>query len=132
MRLVGQGESGDPSSEVIAHAALVSPTHQSPPEKGQQKVKYAKSAVIVVGSALAIGAAAPAFASGPTTPRMHRSGGLTETLAANHVDGRHIAPLVNTVKDTAKSVKGGPKLLHGNKFDNGSRGLLRGLLPLGK
>ncbi|MFI9051755.1 hypothetical protein [Streptomyces sp. NPDC053427] len=99
-------------------------------------MKYAKSAAIVAGSVMAIGAAAPAFAAGstaprPTTPRMSFNGGLADALSNERLDGRQVAPLVKTVKDAAKTVKAGPKnFLHGNQVD-GTRSLLGGL-PLTK
>ncbi|MFJ9415355.1 hypothetical protein ACIRPT_14470 [Streptomyces sp. NPDC101227] len=98
-------------------------------------MKYAKSAAIVAGSVMAIVAAAPAFAAGPTaprpvTPRMGLNGGLADVLHNEPLDGRQVAPLVKTVKATAKTVKA-KNFLRGNKVNGAQQSLLGGL-PLPK
>ncbi|MFG2139077.1 hypothetical protein [Streptomyces sp. NPDC048650] len=77
--------------------------------------------------------AAPAFAAGPnTSPSTSVNGGLTDALNNKQLDGRQIVPLVKTVKDTANTVKGGPKnLLHGNQVGPRKNSLLGGL-PIGR
>src|SRR5205085_12383677 len=88
--------------------------------EGQHKVKYAKTAAIVAGSLMAIGAAAPAFAAGPQPPHAlppASSSTLSNVLHARPLDGQRLAPLVKTVKGAAQKVQGGKKiLLHGNKI----------------
>ncbi|MFF4950355.1 hypothetical protein ACWC2K_04010 [Streptomyces chattanoogensis] len=91
-------------------------------------MKYAKSAAIVAGTVVAIGAAAPAFATSPTPPRTRVNSPLTDALQGKQDD---VAPLVRTVRDTAKTVKAGPRnLLRGNKVNHGGPGLLLGGLQI--
>ncbi|MFJ9848834.1 hypothetical protein [Streptomyces sp. NPDC101150] len=98
-------------------------------------MKYAKSAAIVAGSVMAIGAAAPAFAAGPTaprpvTPRMSLNGGLADVLHSDPVDSRQVASVAKTLKATAKTVKA-KNFLRGNKVNGAQQSLLGGL-PLPK
>ncbi|KPC66037.1 hypothetical protein [Streptomyces chattanoogensis] len=92
-------------------------------------MKYAKSAAIVAGTVVAIGAAAPAFATTtPAPPRTRVNSPLTDALQGKQDD---VAPLVKTVRDTAKTVKAGPRnLLRGNKVNRGGPGLLLGGLQI--
>ncbi|QHC26198.1 hypothetical protein [Streptomyces sp. GS7] len=76
-------------------------------------MKYAKSAAVVAGSVMALGAAVPAFAANPGSPRMSHNGAGAEALHNKHLEGRQITPLVDTVKKTAETVKYGPKRILG-------------------
>ncbi|MFG2831699.1 hypothetical protein ACGFWI_30215 [Streptomyces sp. NPDC048434] len=78
-------------------------------------MKYAKSAAVVVGSVLALGAAAPAFAAQPGAPTMSLNGGLTDALNSEQLDGHQLAPLVKTVKTAGGKVRStnAKKLLRG-------------------
>ncbi|WP_257980817.1 hypothetical protein [Streptomyces sp. CB02959] len=134
--LVSQRESGDPSSEVIAHAALMSRLHRTPHQKGQWDVKYAKSAVAVAGSVMALGAAVPAFAADAgaanmPSPHMSLNGGLTDALNNRQLDGRQVKPLVDTVRGAEKTAKHPKQILGGATGATKELPLLGGL-PLGK
>lgn len=96
-----------------AHAAQAPRSRQAPPEKGQLKVKYAKSAVVVAGSVIALGAAAPAIAAQPGAagparpgaPKMSLNGGLNDALRNKQLDGHQVRPLVKKIKTTGDKVK---------------------------
>lgn len=116
-----------------AHAALVSQDLQAPPEKGQLKVKYAKSAAVAAGSVMALSAAVPAFAAQPGAPTMSLNGGLTDALHSKQLDGHRIAPLIKMVKATKDKVKStSTKKLLGNVTGATKNAPLLGGLPLGK
>ncbi|MFJ8674968.1 hypothetical protein [Streptomyces sp. NPDC093589] len=68
-------------------------------------MKYAKSAAVVAGSVMALGAASPAFAVEAAAPQMSLNGGLTDALNSEQMDGHQFAPLVDTVKGAADKVK---------------------------
>ncbi|WP_043265457.1 hypothetical protein [Streptomyces sp. CT34] len=74
-------------------------------------MKYAKSAAVVAGSVMALGAAVPAFAANHGSPQTSLNGGVAEALHNKQLDGHQITPLVDTVKTTAETVKYGPKRL---------------------
>ncbi|MEX2973812.1 hypothetical protein [Streptomyces sp. C184] len=78
-------------------------------------MKYAKSAAVVAGSLMALGAAAPAFAAQPGAPTMSLNGGLTDALSSDQLDGHQITPLVDTVRATEGKVRStnAKKLLRG-------------------
>ncbi len=86
---------------------------------------------------MAVGAAAPAFAAGPTPPHALPQTGPSSTLSnvlhAKPLDGHRLAPVVKTVKGATQKVQGGKKfLLTGNKIGNGNPGSLLGGLQIGK
>ncbi|MEV0371535.1 hypothetical protein AB0I10_17190 [Streptomyces sp. NPDC050636] len=67
-------------------------------------MKYAKSAAVVVGSVIALGAAAPAFAVNSGGPKgLH--GGVSDALSGPQLKGDEIHPLVATVNGAANAVK---------------------------
>ncbi|MFF4606068.1 hypothetical protein ACFY12_25425 [Streptomyces sp. NPDC001339] len=89
-------------------------------------MKYAKSAAIIAGSVMALGAAAPAFAAHPAAvgnpaagnrpvapgvgaeagaPKMSLNGGLSDALQSKQLDGHQFRPLVKKVKNTGEKVK---------------------------
>lgn len=92
-------------------------------------MKYAKSAAVVVGSVMALGAGAPAFAAQPGAPTMSLNGGLTDALSTKQLDGHQFAPLVETVKTAEGKVKStnAKKLLHGVTGEAKKAPLLGGL-----
>jgi hypothetical protein len=101
-------------------------------------VKYAKSAAVVVGSVMALGAAAPSFAAGPARPagatgsKMSVNGGLTDALSSKDLDGRQIAPLVDTVKGAADEAKSDPDRLLGGATGATKKSPLLGGVQIGK
>lgn len=99
-------------------------------------MKYAKSAVAVAGSVMALGAAVPAFAADAGSPNMaspHMSlnGGLADALNDQQVDSRQVKPLVDTVRGAAKTAKHPKQILGGATGATKDVSLLGGL-PLGK
>ncbi|GAB2800455.1 hypothetical protein [Streptomyces daliensis] len=106
-------------------------------------MKHAKTAAVVAGSMMALGAAAPAFAgdSAPTGPQFSLNGGISDALSK---PGPQVDNVVGTVEGATKgatkgategAAKGAPKgtakgekktLLSSNSDDN-----LLGGLPLG-
>ncbi|MFI6769540.1 hypothetical protein [Streptomyces sp. NPDC050355] len=75
-------------------------------------MKYAKSAVVVAGSVVALGAAAPAIAAQhglpagiQPGPKMSLNGGLNDALRSKQLDGHQVRPLVKKVKTTGEKVK---------------------------
>ncbi|MFF2805589.1 hypothetical protein ACFVT2_00120 [Streptomyces sp. NPDC058000] len=99
-------------------------------------MKYAKSAVAVAGSVMALGAAVPAFAADAGSPNMaspHMSlnGGLTDALSNKRVDGRQVKPLVDTVRGAEKTAEHPKQILGGATGATKDVPLLGGL-PLGK
>ncbi|MFI0908578.1 hypothetical protein ACH4TE_34445 [Streptomyces sioyaensis] len=78
-------------------------------------MKYAKSAAVVAGSVMALGAAVPAFAAQPGAPTMSLNGGLTDALSTRQLDGHQLTPLVDTVKTAEGKVRStnAKKLLRG-------------------
>jgi hypothetical protein len=95
-------------------------------------VKYAKSAAVVAGSVMALGAAVPAFAADTATPTMSLNGGLTDALNSKQLDGHQLQPLVKSVKGAADSVKADPKGLVGAAAGATKSVPLLGGMPLGK
>ncbi|MFF9482096.1 hypothetical protein [Streptomyces sp. NPDC014733] len=96
-------------------------------------MKYAKSAAVLAGSVMALGAAVPAFANEqPTSPSMSLNGGLNDALHSEQLDGHQIRPLVDTVTGVAKTAKSGPKKILGGATGATQGGKLLGGLPLGK
>ncbi|MFG2893844.1 hypothetical protein [Streptomyces sp. NPDC048248] len=101
-------------------------------------MKYAKSAAIVVGSVMALGAAAPSFAAGPARPagatgsKMSVNGGLTDALKSKDLDGHQIAPLVDTVKGAADKAKSDPDRLLGGATGATKKSPLLGGVQIGK
>lgn len=93
-------------------------------------MKHAKTAAILAGSVVALGAAAPAFAAAPpTSPQMSLNGGVTDVLSKTP----SVTPVVDRVAGTAKKVKGGGtgQLLDGATGATKKLPLVGGL-PLGK
>ncbi|MEU9121254.1 hypothetical protein AB0C96_15600 [Streptomyces sp. NPDC048506] len=99
-------------------------------------MKYVKSAAVVAGSVVALGAAAPAFAAQPGAsatrtgaPRTSLNGGLTDALRNKQLDGHQFTPLVKSVKKTGEKVKStsANKLLGGVSEAARSTPLLGGL-----
>lgn len=78
-----------------------------PPEKGFEKVKYAKTVALVAGSVAAVGAAAPAVAATtPTAPRMSLTTGVNElTSTAPRIPDQVVNPVVGAVGQTAEAVR---------------------------
>ncbi|MCB5911572.1 hypothetical protein [Streptomyces pinistramenti] len=96
-------------------------------------MKYAKSAAVVAGSVMALGAAAPAFAAGPAAPpTMSLNGGLTDALNSEQLDGHQIRPLVDTVRGAGEHAESGAKNLLGGATGATRDGKLLGGLPLGR
>lgn len=76
---------------------------QMPLQKGNPKVKYAKTAAFVAGSVVALGTAAPAFAAtAATAPSLSLDGGVNQVLAAAP---QGVDPIVDTVGGAAESVQ---------------------------
>ncbi|WP_066933585.1 hypothetical protein [Streptomyces sp. NBRC 110611] len=113
-------------------------------------MKYAKSAAIVAGSVMALGAAAPAFAAHPAAagnpaagkhpvapgvdaeagaPKMSLNGGLSDALQSRQLDGHQFRPLVKKVKNTGEKVKSASanKLINGASEATRTTPLLGGL-----
>ncbi len=71
-------------------------------QKGTRKVKYAKTAALVVGSVAALGTAAPAFAvTTPTAPSFSLDSGLNQVMASAP---QVVDPVVGAVAETAETV----------------------------
>ncbi|MFE1766945.1 hypothetical protein ACFW81_22370 [Streptomyces angustmyceticus] len=92
-------------------------------------MKYVKSAVVVAGSVMALGVAAPAFAAPPGAPTMSLNGGLTDALSNKQLDGHEITPLVSTVKTAQGKISSTnpKKLLRGVSGATKKTSLLGGL-----
>ncbi|MFG2226028.1 hypothetical protein [Streptomyces sp. NPDC048644] len=96
-------------------------------------MKYAKSAAVVAGSLMAIGAATPAFAAAPPAPpAMSLNGGLTEALNSEQLDGHQIRPLVDTVRGAGENAESGAANLLGGATGAAKDSKLLGGLPLGR
>ncbi|WP_030801548.1 hypothetical protein [Streptomyces sp. NRRL S-337] len=94
-------------------------------------MKYAKSAAVVAGSVLALGAAAPAFAAPPGAPTMSLNGAVNDTLSSDQLDGHQLAPLLNMVRTARDKVKAaGAKKLLGGVNSTAKNARLLGGLPL--
>ncbi|MEU9498659.1 hypothetical protein [Streptomyces sp. NPDC048196] len=94
-------------------------------------MKYAKSAAVVAGSVLALGAAAPAFAAQPGAPTMSLNGAVNDTLSSDQLDGHQLGPLFNTVRTARDKVKSASaKKLLGGLNGAAKKGRLLGGLPL--
>ncbi|GGS31541.1 hypothetical protein GCM10010221_32330 [Streptomyces parvus] len=71
-------------------------------QKGTRKVKYAKTAALVVGSVAALGTAAPAFAAPtPTAPNFSLDSGLNQVMASAP---QVVDPLVDTAAETTETL----------------------------
>lgn len=71
--------------------------------EGNLKVKYAKTAALIVGSVAALGTAAPAFAvTEATAPNFSLDSGLNQVMAAAP---QAVDPLVDTVGGAAETVQ---------------------------
>ncbi|MFH9423786.1 hypothetical protein [Streptomyces sp. NPDC017529] len=79
-------------------------------------MKYAKTAVFLAGSAMALAAASPAFAGAPgKVPSFSLNGGLADALTNKQLDGRQLDPVVKTVENTTTELqesRATAKLLH--------------------
>ncbi len=106
-----------------------------PPEKGFEKVKYAKTVALVAGSVAALGAATPAFAATPTAPRISLTGGVNElTSTVPTIPDQVVNPVVDTVGRTAERAReGDPVSKSAEAVTTVARtaGPLMGGLPLG-
>ncbi|MFD8545064.1 hypothetical protein [Streptomyces sp. NPDC059649] len=127
--LVSEVESGERSSEVNAHATSASRARQAPPEKGQLKVKYAKSAAVVAGSVMALGAVVPAFAAQPGAPKMSLNGGMTDAVNSLHnkLDGHQVRPVIKKVKTAGEKVRAA----NANQLIRGVTGAAKSIPMLG-
>ncbi|WP_443049533.1 hypothetical protein [Streptomyces sp. NBC_00178] len=79
-----------------------------PPEKGSEKVKFAKTVALVAGSVATLGAAAPASAAvaTPTAPRISLTTGVNQlTSAVPQIPDQVVNPVVDMVGRTAESAK---------------------------
>ncbi len=71
-------------------------------QKGTRKVKYAKTAALVVGSVAALGTAAPAFAATtPTAPNFSLDSGLNQVMASAP---QVVEPVVDTAAETTETL----------------------------
>ncbi|GGU72065.1 hypothetical protein GCM10010211_42410 [Streptomyces albospinus] len=93
-------------------------------------MKYAKSAAVVAGSVMALGAVVPAFAANPGSSHTSHKGGVADAMHNKHLESHQITPLVETVKNTAETVKYGPKRILGGATGATKKGSLLGGLPV--
>lgn len=95
-------------------------------------MKYAKSAAVVAGSVIALGAGSPAFAM--PVPNMSLNGGINDLTSQlnQKLDGHELTPLVDLVTGTVEKSKLAPKKLLGGATGATKKLPLLGGLPLGK
>lgn len=96
-------------------------------------MKHKKTAAVVAGSMLALGAAAPAFADEVQDPPFSVDGGLNKVMASNLLENPTIAdgPLVDGVVNTVDRTARSGELKTDKNLPGGEQvGALLGGLPL--